>query len=199
MNPYAQGGWSNAYNPNAVNSQPSGTSPLYGALPYPTPSSTAPTFLTFIFTPLDGTILNSLVMGPQSKTYFRINTDSISSGFSIIQNPTLESVALIEWRSHPIVEIRNIVSKRSTSQLLALSSDNTHRVMELRGKKFRWTPSEGYIRLYSTGVPNPQLFGRISQGQNGVVLEVTTEAVHIGLLEVCITSALLLMSGRNID
>ncbi|KAJ7878703.1 hypothetical protein B0H13DRAFT_1631020, partial [Mycena leptocephala] len=74
-----------------------------------------------------------------------------------------------------------------------------HRIMTARGRSFRWTPSEGFIELYSIGVPNPQLFGRISQGQSGVKLELTIEAVHIGLLEVCVTSAVLLMCGRYID
>ncbi|KAJ7141771.1 hypothetical protein C8R43DRAFT_892557 [Mycena crocata] len=200
MNPYAQGGWSNSQNSNASNNPPVwGTSPLYGALPYSTPLSAAPTFLTFTFSPLDGTILNSLVLGPNSRTYFRVTTDSNATGFSVIQNPKLESVALVEWRRHPIVEIRDIVSKRATSQLLALSLDKTHRILSARGRNFRWTPSEGYIELHSTGVANPQLLGRISQGQSGVILELTTEAIQIGLLEVCVTSAILLMSSRNID
>ncbi|KAJ7108733.1 hypothetical protein C8R44DRAFT_834116 [Mycena epipterygia] len=200
MNPYAQGGWSNSYNPNAVNNQALGTSPsVYGALPYSTPPIAIPNFLRFTFSPLDGTILNALVMGPQSRTYFRISTDSTSSGFSVVQNSKLESVALVEWRSHPIVEIQNIVSKRSSSQWLELSPDRTYRVMSARGRNFRWTPNEGHIELWSTGVPNPQLFGRISQGQSGVILELTSEAVQIGLLEVGVVSALLIMSGRNID
>ncbi|KAF7360123.1 hypothetical protein MVEN_00740700 [Mycena venus] len=201
MNPYAQGGWSNSYNPNAASNSASGwgtTPSLYGALPYSTPPVVTPE-LIFTFTPLDGTILNSLVIGPKSRTYFRVSTDSASSGFTVVQNSKLESVALIEWKSHPIVEIADIVSKRSTFQWLALSPDKTHRVMNARGKNFRWTPSEGYIELYSTGVANPERFGRISQSQSGVKLELTTAAVHIGLLEVCVASTVLLMSGRNID
>ncbi|KAJ7668025.1 hypothetical protein B0H17DRAFT_950228 [Mycena rosella] len=200
MNPFAQGGWSNSYNSNAVNNNQWGTSPsVYGALPYSTPPTTTPQFITFTFSPLDGTILNSIVIGPHSRTYFRITTDSTSSGFSVVQNPKLESVTLVEWRNHPIVEVRDIVSKRSTSQWLALSSDKTYRVMSARGRNFRWTPSASYIELHSTGVPNPQLFGRLSQGQSGAILELTTEAVQVGLLEVGVASALLLMSGRNID
>ncbi|KAJ6557933.1 hypothetical protein B0H19DRAFT_1070526 [Mycena capillaripes] len=200
MNPYAQGGWSNNNNPNATNNPAWGTTPsIYGALPYSGNPPFAPEFMVFTFSPLDGTILNSLVLGPKSRTYFRVNTDSTTSGFSVVQNPKLESVALIEWRSHPIIEIRDIVSKRATSQWLGLSPDKTHRIMSARGRNFRWTPSEGFIELYSTGVPNPQLFGRISQGQSGVTLELTSEAVHIGLLEVGVAAAVLLMSGRNID
>ncbi|KAJ7735807.1 hypothetical protein B0H16DRAFT_1467058 [Mycena metata] len=127
MNPYAQD-WSNGLGHN-TNGGSRGPSPsLYGALPYSNPR--VPEFITFTFSPVDGTILNSLVIGPSI---------------------------------------------------------------------FRWTPNEGYIELYSTNVPNPHLFGRILQGESGVRLDLTSEAVHLGLLEVAITSAILLMSGRNID
>ncbi|KAJ7192585.1 hypothetical protein GGX14DRAFT_406252 [Mycena pura] len=73
---------------------------------------------------------------------------------------------------------------------------------ECAGKEFPMDPEQGakgYIKLYSTGVPNPQLFARVLQGQSEVILELTTEAVHIGLLEVCVTATFLLMSGRNIS
>ncbi|KAJ6487723.1 hypothetical protein C8R45DRAFT_1213766 [Mycena sanguinolenta] len=195
MNPFAQGGWSSSSDPNPSGTSNWGTTPsVFGALPYTSSPVVAPE-LSFTFSPVDGTILNSLVIGPKSRTYFRISTDS---GFTVVQNAKLQNTAIVEWRSQPMVEINDIVSKRSTSQWLALSPDKTHRIMSARGKSFRWAPSEGYIELYSTGVPNPRLFGRILQSQNGVKLELTTEAVHVGLLEVCVTSTVLLMSGRNI-
>ncbi|KAJ6573218.1 hypothetical protein DFH09DRAFT_916159, partial [Mycena vulgaris] len=194
------GGWSNSSNPHSINHPTWGTSSsVYGALPYSTPPPAPPRFITLTFSPLDGTILNSLVIGPQSRTYFRVTTDSISSGYSVVQNPQLESITLVEWRSHPILEIRDVVSKRKTSQWLALSPDKSYRVMSARGRTFRWTPNGDYIELHSAGVRNPQLFARLSQGQSGQVLELTTEAVQDGLLEACVTAALLLMSGRNLD
>ncbi|KAF8206885.1 hypothetical protein K438DRAFT_1577463, partial [Mycena galopus ATCC 62051] len=162
---------------------------LYGALPSSTPPVITPE-LSLTFSPLDGTILNSTVIGPKSRTYFRISTDSASSGsqwFKItnLKVPPLSNEGPIQWRS--------------TLQWLALSPDKTHRIMNTREKSFRWTPSQGYIELYSTGVPNPRLFARLSQGQSGVKLELTNEAVHVGLLEVCVASAVLLMSGREVD
>ncbi|KAJ7269544.1 hypothetical protein C8J57DRAFT_1066224 [Mycena rebaudengoi] len=200
MNPYAQGGWSNSLNPNAVSNSTWGTNPsVYGALPYPSPPSTTPTFLTFIFSSADGTILNSWVVGPHSRKYFQVNTDSTTSGYSVIQNSRLESVALIEWRSSPVVEIQEILSRRKASQFLTLSPNQTQRHMRARGRQFRWAPTDGYIELYNTSISSPQLFGRISQGQNGITLEVTTEAVQIGLLEACVVSAVLFMSGHSID
>ncbi|KAJ6514118.1 hypothetical protein DFH09DRAFT_941203 [Mycena vulgaris] len=200
MNPFAQSGWSNSYNPQSTNHPTWGTVPsVYGALPYSTPPPAAPRFITFTLSPLDGTILNSLVIGPQSRTYFRVTTDSTSSGYSVVRNSQLESVTLVEWRSHPIIEVRDAVSKRRTSQWLALSPDKDYRVMSARGRNFRWTPNGDYIELNSAGVTGPQLFARLSQGQSGPVLELTAEAVQDGLLEACVTAALLLMSGLNID
>ncbi|KAJ7109607.1 hypothetical protein C8R43DRAFT_1161443 [Mycena crocata] len=200
MNPYAQGGWSNSHNPNAANNQPWGTgASVYGALPYVPPPSSTPNFHTFAFVSSDGTVLNAHIVGPQSRTYFRVNTNSTSSGFSVIENSNLQSISVIEWGRHPVVEIRDILSKRSTATWLALSPDKTHRVMTVRGKNFCWTPTEDYIELCNTGVANPQLYGRISQSSSGTILELTSEAVRIGLLEVGVVSTLLLMSGRSID
>ncbi|KAF8162469.1 hypothetical protein K438DRAFT_1618364, partial [Mycena galopus ATCC 62051] len=182
---------------------------IYGALPSSTPPIITPE-LSFTFSPLDGTILNSIVIGPKSRTYFRISTDSALSGFTVVQNHKLESVAVIEWRNHPMVEISSIVSRRTLSPIKRAWSFSPehrlngiqprHRIMSAREKSFRWTPSQGYIEvLVQYGGTKPSLFARLSQGQSGVKLEITNEAVHVGLLEVCVASAVLLMSGRNID
>ncbi|KAJ6589277.1 hypothetical protein B0H19DRAFT_923398 [Mycena capillaripes] len=139
-------------------------------------------------------------------TFFRVNTDSVSSGFSVVQNLKLESVALIEWQSRPVVEVREILPK--ISQWLGLLLERTyvaiiimHRIMSTRGKTYRWAPSEGFIQVCQF-----QLLLRAYNSDctsfsstSGVILELITEAVHIGLLEVCVTAAVLLMSGRNID
>ncbi|KAJ7185817.1 hypothetical protein C8R46DRAFT_1207933 [Mycena filopes] len=195
MNPYAQGGWSNNNNQSSWGTT---TPSLYGALPYPTPI--APEFISFTFSPVDnGTILDCLVIGPQSRTYFRVNT---ASGFTVVSSSSTEGVALIEWRQHtyPMVEVRDIVSRRGSAQWLALAPDRVYRVMSARGRSFRWRPSESYIELYSTNVPNPHIYGRILQGEGGNTrLDLTSEAIQLGLLEVGVTCTLLLLSGRNID
>ncbi|KAJ7269618.1 hypothetical protein C8J57DRAFT_1066756 [Mycena rebaudengoi] len=160
-----------------------------------------PAFLSFIFASTDGTVLNSTIIGPQSRKYFQVSTDSTTSGYSVVQNSQLESVAMIEWGNNPIVEIREIVARQQTSQFLPLSPDKSQviSILHARGRRFRWTPSDRYIELYSTSTANPRLFARISQRQSGIKLEITAEGVQIGLLEVCVVSALLLMSGHSID
>ncbi|KAJ6490195.1 hypothetical protein DFH09DRAFT_1454514 [Mycena vulgaris] len=194
MNPFSQG-WLNS--PNAAHG---GQIPsVYGALPYASPPNSTPNVIKFTFSSSTGTILNSVITGPQARTYFRVTTDSTTSGFSVVENARLESIAMIEWRRHPVVEIYGIVSKRDSAQWLPLAPDRTHRLMNVRGRNFRWMPHDHYIGLYSTSPVNPQFFGRILQSQEGTTFEVTAEGLQIGLLEIFVVAALLLMCGRNID
>ncbi|KAJ7463929.1 hypothetical protein FB451DRAFT_1370373 [Mycena latifolia] len=159
FNPYAQGGWTNAENSNARSRR--GTvyqSSIFDALPYPTPIS-PPTFMSFRFISFSPTVLDSAVTGPRSRTYFRITTDTPTVGFTVVHNMVNEPVIIIEWSKHPIIEIRDIVSKRQTWRWLGMSPDK----------------------------------------RTEVLLEITAEAVQIGLLEMCIAATLLFKSGRTID
>lgn len=123
-NPYTQGGWVNGGYPNAgpsgspVVPQPS----IFGALPYPTQNS-PPTFLAFRFTSFNTTILDSTVMGPKSQAYFRVTTDAPRAGFTVVQNSANQPMIMIEWSKNAIIEVRDIISKRHTSTLLALAPD----------------------------------------------------------------------------
>ncbi|KAJ7808877.1 hypothetical protein B0H14DRAFT_2868498 [Mycena olivaceomarginata] len=191
MNPFSQG-WSNTTNTRNAGAGQSGSQwrqgpSVYGALPYPAQNAT-PNAIGFAFLPSNGgtSVLNS------SQTYFRVTTDSTAAGFSM-------TIAIIEWRKHPVVEICGIVSNRKTSQFLPLSADRTHRLMNVRGRNFRWMPDTQSVGLYSVSPVSPQFFGRICQTRDGTTFEVTAEALQLGLLEIFVVSALLLMCGRNID
>ncbi|KAJ6607591.1 hypothetical protein B0H10DRAFT_1921698 [Mycena sp. CBHHK59/15] len=145
------------------------------------------------------TILTSVVTDPQSRTYFRIGTDTPTVGFTAFHNAANQPMVIIEWARHPIVEVRDILSKRLTSQWLVLSPDRTHRTMEARGRHFVWVPSDGALSLYSSGSGPSQIFGRVSREEDTVTLELTTEAIRIGLLELCVAATFLLQCGRDID
>ncbi|KAJ7603935.1 hypothetical protein B0H17DRAFT_1222336 [Mycena rosella] len=71
--------------------------------------------------------------------------------------------------------------------------------MSALGKTFVWAPDGKYICLYSAGLGVPQIYARVFREDGEVALELTQEAVQIGLLELCVTAALLLQSGRDID
>ncbi|KAJ6570845.1 hypothetical protein DFH09DRAFT_916822 [Mycena vulgaris] len=198
FNPYAQGGWTNAGNSNASSSRGVPQPSIFGALPYPTPVS-APTYMSFRFTSFSPTILDSAVTGPKSRTYFRVKTDSPTVGFTVAHNSANQPMIIIEWLKHPVIEIRDILSKRQTSHWMALSPDKRYRTMTACGKTFVWAPDGQYICLYSSGLGAPQIYARVYRDEGEVALDLTTEAIRIGLLEVCVAAALLLQSGRNID
>ncbi|KAJ7511481.1 hypothetical protein B0H11DRAFT_1845259 [Mycena galericulata] len=199
-NPYAQGGWKNQANPTAGTSgnptlpQPS----IFGALPFTTQAS-SPMLLSFRFTSFNPTILDSTVMGPKSQAYFRVTTDAPTVGFTVVHNSANQPMIMIEWSDEPIVEVRGIIPKEHTSTWLALSPDKSYRKMSARGKNFFWAPDGDCICLFSSGLGAPQIYARVSREERTVKLELTAEAIQIGLLEICIAATLLLQCGRNID
>ncbi|KAF7306230.1 hypothetical protein MIND_00413600 [Mycena indigotica] len=196
-----------SYRPSTV-PQPS----IYGALPYPT-HNPRPAFMTFRFTALEasiseGGLLNASVTGPpNAKTYYRIRTDAPAEGFTVVaQAGSNAPVAVIQWSgdgiiSGPVVEVKGVVSKRLTREWLSLSPEKSYRTMLARERSFVWVPEGAHISLYTAGLRLPQMFGRISsEAETGALrLEITAEAIQIGLLEVCVVSAILLQSGRRID
>ncbi|KAJ7629027.1 hypothetical protein FB45DRAFT_1029078 [Roridomyces roridus] len=201
LNPYAQGGWSN----NNSSSRISGTVPqpsIFGALPYPNgpgQPSHASRLLTFRLTRYNPTILQSTVVDPNMRPCFSVRTDNPTPGFTVIHNAANQPRAIIEWARHPVVEIRDAVPKNSAAQWLALSSDKSYRTMKALNKTFVWAKDDADICLYSAGLGEPEMYARMSREDDEVVLDLTAVAVQIGLLEVCITAAVLLQSGRKID
>ncbi|KAJ6613797.1 hypothetical protein B0H10DRAFT_1804756 [Mycena sp. CBHHK59/15] len=199
MNVFAQV-WVSTPGPNSTSW---GSSPsILGALPYLMPQKPKPTFLnpiTFMFSSSSGMILNSDVTGPQSQRHFSIMTDSTKGGFSIIQNFGGESIAVIEWRKHPVVEIISTVSMRTSAEWLRLSHSKEYRLMASQGRYYRWTPHDRHFRLHNESQSNPQLFRRILQTQEGTAIELAIEALQLGLLKVLVVATLLLLCGRNID
>ncbi|KAJ7819643.1 hypothetical protein B0H14DRAFT_3472946 [Mycena olivaceomarginata] len=193
--PYSQGGWTSTTTLNAGSSRsiPPQRS-IYGALPFPTQRSafSASMFTSsFRFASLSPTacILNSTVSSTHSHhtdaAYFRITTDVPTVGFTAVHNSANEPMVIIEWAKQPVVEIRDILSKRRAAQWLALSEDKSYRTMSFGGKTFVWAPYGESICLYAAGLGAPQIYAR--------------EAIRLGLLEVTVTAAILLQCGRRID
>ncbi|KAJ6582351.1 hypothetical protein B0H19DRAFT_929063 [Mycena capillaripes] len=192
LNPYSQG-WQGAGNSRVNNGRPS----IFGALPF-TPPETLPTFFSFRFTSFNPTILNCNVIGPQSRPYFRVMTDTPMPGVSVFQNSNGQNIALIQWHRHPEVELRNLVARQRASEMLSLSPDQSSRRLTVNGATFTFTPRDNFIWIYSTA-SQPELLGRISRSQNSVTLDLTGEAIHLGILEPAVVATFLLQCGRNID
>jgi len=171
---------------------------VFGALPYPTPHYAPPNLSTFYLTSLNPSVLNCAVIGPRSRLHYAISTDSSMPGYTVFKNAEKKSIALIEWTKHPRVEIRGAVSKQETKDWLKISRDQTYRTMTVRGFQYTLAPDNQYINLCSSG-PSPKFLGRISRGEDTVVVELTPDAIQLGLQDTTIVVAVLLQCGHNID
>ncbi|KAF9051438.1 hypothetical protein BJ165DRAFT_885244 [Panaeolus papilionaceus] len=176
--------------------QANGTPSVYGALPYPSASSA--NLVTFYFTHFNPNILNCAVIGPQAQTYFRVITDNHMPGYTVIKNSEGKNVSLIEWQNHPFIEIRGLLAKQHVRSWMGLTPDNSARMTTIRGVQYTWTPREKSINLYSHG-SRPAFLARITRSNGSVVLDVTQDALQLGLLESLISATFLLQCGRNID
>ncbi|KAJ7663436.1 hypothetical protein B0H17DRAFT_1211688 [Mycena rosella] len=172
---------------------------LQGMLPV-APAHPAANLFFFHFMKAGPTILNSTVTGLNSYPYFSVTTDRSLPGYSAVTNPDGRVIALVEWKDRPLVEIRDVCSKRRVSDWLALSLDSSHRVMKVNGRKYIWAPHESTIYLYPAGTVTPDLLGRIYREDDGTAsLELTITAVKAGLLEACVVATVLLQCGHKID
>ncbi|KAJ7698251.1 hypothetical protein B0H17DRAFT_927537 [Mycena rosella] len=193
LNPYST--WSNSNGSRAAPGAPV----LHGVLPFAGPAS-ASNLVSFYFTAFNPTILNSTVIGRNTHPYYKVTTDASLPGYSAVKNPDGKVIALVEWKDRPLVEVRNVFSKRRVSDWLALAPDGSHRVMKVNGQRYIWAPKQSTICLYPAGTLTPKLLGRICRGDDGTVsLELTSTAVTAGLLEACVVATVLLQCGHNID
>ncbi|KAG6810776.1 hypothetical protein H0H92_010404, partial [Tricholoma furcatifolium] len=95
---------------------------ILGALPYPTVSYGS-TLVTYKITNFAPHVLNSSVIGPDGRVCFAICTDEQMPGYTAIKNAQGNPIALIEWKSSPVIEIRGLLSKQPVHSWLSLSPD----------------------------------------------------------------------------
>jgi hypothetical protein len=100
--------------------------PVFGALPYALPRTPSPPpFTTYRFVSETNSILNSVVLDPSSNRCYEVTTDPEMPDYSILKNAKGKSVALIEWKSHPDVEVRGALQKQAVKDWLKLSPDKS--------------------------------------------------------------------------
>jgi hypothetical protein len=125
-NPFALG-WENPGNDQSSSrnndDDPQPQRPLYGALPYSIPQ--AKQTVNFYITSFKPTILNSIIIGPDQRPIMYVVTDPQMPGYTIFRNVRGQSVALIEWQTHPLVEVRGVFSKRRVKDWMKLSADKS--------------------------------------------------------------------------
>jgi hypothetical protein len=134
MNPYASWGngpsnsWGSVPPPSILGALPSLQSPPLA----PGQRQASPNVLSFHFTSFSPTIMNCTVVGPQSRTFYRIMSDPNGSPFcTIIREFEGQNVALIEWQPHPNVEIRGVAPKQRAQTWIGLSSDRAYATLEI--------------------------------------------------------------------
>ncbi|TFK49037.1 hypothetical protein OE88DRAFT_1737249 [Heliocybe sulcata] len=172
---------------------------VYGALPYPGAAAhVSGGNITLTFTAFTPTILNSVLIDAQTNIQFRIESNN-SALFTLVKDGHGRTVAVIEWRSQPTVEIRGVAPKQNIAKWLGLSSDGLARIMKIGNASYAWAPNGRHLGLYTMSPAAPQLLAKVSKTHTTVVFEVTTQAMQLGLLEASIVATLLLQSGRNID
>ena len=93
---------------------------IFGALPYPCAQSNA---LKLMFTSYNPSVMNCSIVCAQGQAYYQVITDPHNPGYTVIRNASGKAVALVEWQSHPLVEIRGILSKQPIGDWLKLSQD----------------------------------------------------------------------------
>lgn len=98
---------------------------VLGALPYPA-APTPSNLITYHITAFSPSVFNSKVAGPDGQVHFNITTDNEMPGYTVVKNMRNNSIALIEWRSSPFIEIRGLLSKQKINNWLRLSLDRRY-------------------------------------------------------------------------
>nr|GAT59251.1 predicted protein [Mycena chlorophos] len=138
---------------------------LFGALPQLSlvPESLGEV-LKFTFSPIspssETSLLDCVVLGPQQRVYFRVNTEGAEQR-TIVRNHRLEDVVVVNWTNQPSVIVRTpsaspsntrsagqtqlVVPETKTAEWLLLSGSS--RMMQVRGCTFCWIEGDGALQV----------------------------------------------------
>ncbi|KAF9038668.1 hypothetical protein BJ165DRAFT_1531726 [Panaeolus papilionaceus] len=182
-------GWGNS---TSNSSWASNTPPTYGALPT---TSVLPCAMMFTFDMTSGSVLNCSVAGSNTTVYFRVSTNSTTT---TITRRSGEACATIEWYPRPVITGK-AMPMQPTSQFLPLSSDRRRRGMIFQGKPYSWIPRGNAICLHDYDGNTSGEFAIITQTHTTATLTLPIPAFNAGFFEISVVSAVLFLSGRNID
>ncbi|KAH9941576.1 uncharacterized protein BXZ73DRAFT_74797 [Epithele typhae] len=187
MNPFAQGNW---------NGQ---STSVYGALPSLSTPATQLYTVTYTFINFKSTILNSTIVGPDGRTAYIVSTEANAPAYTIFKDTEKRNIGMVQWQPYASVEIRGGSARQRVRDWLRLSSDQSRRIMEANRVQYAWAPMDGFVCLYKVHSSAPRILGRVSRSPTAVSLELTAEAVQLGLTEPALVATAMLSSGHNID
>ncbi|OSX61086.1 hypothetical protein POSPLADRAFT_1034605 [Postia placenta MAD-698-R-SB12] len=195
MNPFTAGGWGTS----------SGNPPsIFGALPSVPVSSSAPRSIQadsvqYKLTNFNTTVLNCTVVGPQNHVVYRVVTNSGAPSSTMWKDNESRNVGMVTWQPNATLEVRGVASRQRVRDWLRLSSDQSKRIMQIGGVQYAWSPIEGFICLYKLQSTAPRVLARIARLQSSILLDMTPEAMQLGLLEPCVVATVIFTCGHNID
>jgi hypothetical protein len=79
--------------------------------------------VNFHFTAFNPTILNCTVMGPRSLVHYTVVTDPARPGATSLRDNQGASVAEVQWRTQPRIDVRGSKPGLKVAEWLPLSSD----------------------------------------------------------------------------
>ncbi|KAG6806794.1 hypothetical protein H0H93_002441 [Arthromyces matolae] len=126
-------------------------------------------------------------------------TSSVGSMGQTVLIKAGKRCAVLDWvhSAYVNIEVQGAVPKQTAGRFLELSNDQSYRSMQVFGKWYAWVPRDGIYSLFTVGPNQPELLARVYKEPDVIKLEITAQAVQLGLLEAVVTSTILLHSGRN--
>lgn len=133
-----------------------------------TPFSSSPSVpsVQFYITSFTTPILNCTVLGPDQRPLMYVVTDPQMPGYTFFRSVRGQSIALIEWQNHPLVEVNGVLSKRRVKDWLKLSPDRrsvlrdasrtaslltvpvfSSRIMEVSAMQYTWAPQNQHLNV----------------------------------------------------
>ncbi|KAH8813895.1 hypothetical protein DL96DRAFT_506566 [Flagelloscypha sp. PMI_526] len=186
MNPFA-GQWTTS----------GGGASVFGALPFASPPS-GPHLVPFNFR-FKTSVLNSEVVGPNDRLYFRVQTDERQNMYTGISSQQQVNAGHIEWRPTTLIEFSSVIQRQRANDWVQLDSRTGARQTTIAGRHFTWAADNQHVYLQSTG-SHPEVMARITRQSRSVSLEIVAQALSVpGILESCVMATILFLSGRELQ
>ncbi|KAJ7806457.1 hypothetical protein B0H13DRAFT_1669785, partial [Mycena leptocephala] len=148
-------------------------------------------------------ILNCTVVGRDGYTpYFHIVTHAADPERTLFRTNEGRNVAVVGWGGEGSTSYQ-IFSFRQVHMWIDFDVFHSCRLMYAFGNTYVWAPQGDFVCMYDW-VPSavgdfPDLLARIEKQGRTVTLEIMSEAVNRGLLEMAVVASFVFQSGGRIN
>ncbi|EIN08501.1 hypothetical protein PUNSTDRAFT_69040 [Punctularia strigosozonata HHB-11173 SS5] len=152
------------------------------------------------FVSFSPTILSCDVVDSNGGPRYAVRTELLNGTLVTTVTDALgRALAILDWKNKPAVEISGHIGRQAASEWLVRSENGSSRTMELGAMHYRWVTHEDNLCLTMHLRPGADVLCRVTKTRDMITLELTQNAIVIGLELPAIVATMLLMSGRNID